>query len=443
MHDNEASTGRRVTATVANATILGVRGDDRVARFRGIQYAQANRFGLPNPSIPAGELDATNAGTICPQPPSRLESIMGPQRNEPRQDEDCLNLAIYTPDVDAKLPVMVWLHGGGFTSGGGTLDWYDGSRLATDGDVVVVAVNYRIGALGYLLIDGVSPGNLGLHDQLCALTWVREHIHAFGGDPENITLFGQSAGALSISLILDSPQCPSGIRRAIVQSSPGGSASYSRAEAKANGSAFARHLGVDPRNASIEQILAAQRTTAIEISQTRATTPPFAPIHDMAPMLDAAPTPNDRPSDRHVELIVGYTRREGSAFAPATAPNRIAIENDVTAMFTDAAHALARRNIDAGVPVYIYRFDWSPSDDGFGATHCIELPFILGTEESWRDSPMLAATSWTTVNETGRDLRRAWTTFAHEGVLGPEWRPATSADDVGFVFSDTEIGTTA
>jgi para-nitrobenzyl esterase len=107
---------------------------------------------------------------------------MGKPWGAPPQSEDCLYLAVTTPALTGRRPVMVWLHGGAFVSGGGTLPCYDGGRLAADGDVVVVSVNYRLGVFGYLVHEGVSDGNLGLYDQMLALEWVRDHISAFGGD---------------------------------------------------------------------------------------------------------------------------------------------------------------------------------------------------------------------------------------------------------------------
>jgi para-nitrobenzyl esterase len=120
---------------------------------------------------------------------------MGTPRVDLPQGEDCLNLRLTTPARDGQArPVMVFFHGGAFTSGGGLLEWYDGGALSADADVVVVAANYRLGLFGYLCLDGVCEPNLGVHDQLAALRWVQTNIREFGGDPNNVTVFGQSAG---------------------------------------------------------------------------------------------------------------------------------------------------------------------------------------------------------------------------------------------------------
>ena len=146
--------------------------------FGAIPYASAPRFEKPRPVEPFSDVfDATALGTVFPQPPSRLERIMGPPLPEPGHSEDSFTVTVTTPSLTGHRPVMVWLHGGGYSSGGGSLPWYDGGALSAEGDVVVVvSVNYRVGVLGYLLLDGVSEGNLGVHDQIAALEWgAREH----------------------------------------------------------------------------------------------------------------------------------------------------------------------------------------------------------------------------------------------------------------------------
>src|SRR6202034_4427823 len=137
--------------------------------------------------------------------------------------EDCLTLTVWTPAADsAKRPVLVWIHGGAFSSGAGSLPWYSGEQFAAQDDMVVVSINYRLGALGFLCLPGISDGNLGLLDQIAALRFVRENAAAFGGDPDNVTVVGQSAGASSIAILM-TMRPPDGLfRRAILQSAPFG-----------------------------------------------------------------------------------------------------------------------------------------------------------------------------------------------------------------------------
>ena len=180
-----------------------------VVRFAGVPFADPPvgelRFAAPQPVTPwEGVLDATRNGPIAPQRSSRLAAAV--DDFEAAQSEDCLRLCITSPpEVAASRPVIVWLHGGGYTSGARSLAWYDGALLASEGDVVVVGVNYRLGPLGFLCADELGDGQAGLHDMLVALEWVSGNIARFGGDPDNVTLAGQSAGAYAILCMLAKP----------------------------------------------------------------------------------------------------------------------------------------------------------------------------------------------------------------------------------------------
>src|SRR3954453_12191792 len=176
----------------------------------GIRFATAERFGAPQP------LDWDGAslgrfGDACPQPPG--EVFMA---SDMTKSEDCLYLNVWTPSLDGRRPVLVWIHGGGYRQGSGDHFLSRGQVLAEKGDVVVVTVNYRLGALGFL-----GGSNVGLLDQQCALRWGGEHIGDFGGDPTNITLFGESAGAGSIGLQLVMPSSAGLFERAVMQSGAG------------------------------------------------------------------------------------------------------------------------------------------------------------------------------------------------------------------------------
>src|SRR4051794_33162844 len=192
---------------VAATTSGRVRGtaEDGTVAFLGIPYARppfgVRRFGLPVPE-PAweGVRDATAYGPTAPQPNRPFTIIPEPVV----AGDDCLNLNVFTPDLGSVgLPVMVWIHGGGFTAGGNTSPWYRGHRFARDG-VVVVSVNYRLGAEGFLAIPG-APTNPAIRDWLAALNWVQDNISAFGGDPNQVTIAGQSAGGVACATLLTTP----------------------------------------------------------------------------------------------------------------------------------------------------------------------------------------------------------------------------------------------
>ena len=228
--------------------------------FRGVPYAAAPvgelRFSPPQPAPPwQGVRDATQDGPIAPQGRSRLAHVMGDF--ERPQSEDCLTLNIWTPAADsAKRPVLVWIHGGAFASGSGSLPWYSGERFAANGDVVVVSINYRLGALGFLCLPGVSDGNLGLLDQVAALRFVRDNIAAFGGDPDNVTVVGQSAGAASIAILMTMPPARGLFRRAILQSTPFGRMSRTLEDCTPDRTTLAGGAGSQARRSGKTQIVA-------------------------------------------------------------------------------------------------------------------------------------------------------------------------------------------
>ena len=175
---------------------------DSILRFRGVRYAASGRFAHPEsiPADPSALVTATVAGPICPQIPSALDTLLG-GATQPA-DEDCLSLNVFTPACDdAGRPVVVWIHGGAFVTGSSTMPWYDGSQLAALGDVVVVGINYRLGAFGF-----TADADLGLEDQMAALHWVQRHIASFGGDPMRVTVLGESAGGCSVIALMASSQ---------------------------------------------------------------------------------------------------------------------------------------------------------------------------------------------------------------------------------------------
>lgn len=254
--------------------VLGTMGADGVRVFLGIPYARpptgSLRFRSPRPPQPwTGVRDAVEFGPIAPQLLPKRPLLPG----EPTQwSEDCLNLNVWTPGLDGgRRPVLVWLHGGSFLSGSGAGLPYRGHHLARRGDVVVVTLNYRLGALGFLahpdlLEDESGAGNWGLLDQLAALQWVADHAEAFGGDPGNVTLFGESAGAMCVSTLLGACRPPGLFRRAIAQS--GGPVTLSMGTAADTAELLATELGVEAgtvwrlRDVPVPELLKAQARLA-------------------------------------------------------------------------------------------------------------------------------------------------------------------------------------
>uniref|UniRef100_UPI002A82283E carboxylesterase family protein n=1 Tax=Streptomyces sp. CRN 30 TaxID=3075613 RepID=UPI002A82283E len=215
-----------VTGPVVRTPYGNVRGrhEDGIAVFRGIPYAAPpfgpHRFRPPVPPEPwQGVRDAGAFGPTPPKPPYS-EAFARILLDPVVPGDDCLNLNVWTPEPGpgARLPVMVWLHGGALVRGSSAVPVYDGRAFARDG-VVLVSANYRLGVEGYGLFPD-APANAGLRDQMAALTWVQEAIAEFGGDPDRVTVFGQSAGAISVGALLAAPRARGLFRRAVLQSGP-------------------------------------------------------------------------------------------------------------------------------------------------------------------------------------------------------------------------------
>ncbi|MGF0319690.1 carboxylesterase family protein [Nocardia fluminea] len=405
---------------------LRVEHRDGLTHARGVPYATAERFRPPRPAPRSATVrDATVRGPACPQDPSRLDNVNGPIIDQLEQREDCLVLSVTAPIEAAGLPVMVWFHGGAYLSGGGEAPKYDPDDLAREG-VVVVNVTYRLGVLGYLTPAGAGADNLGLLDQIAALFWVRDNIAAFGGDPETVTVFGQSAGGDSVLALIAAPSAKGLFHRAIVQSAPTGARSDRTAMTQAMRAALTGHLDSDPLTASTDQILAAQRH-AIAVAQKFGVVSglPFGPIYGLDPLpitlhqalAEAAP---------RVELLIGYTRDDAAPFvamdprAGAFAElgplgrriERFVARRITAKVFGDATTELARNWNDVGGDVATFRFDWQPPDAPFGACHCLELPLLFNGD--WSDAPMLAGHPVPT--SLAAEVRRTWADFARRGT---------------------------
>ena len=475
-------------AATAQGTLRGA-SEAGVAVFRGVPYAAPPvgplRFQPPAaPSAWTGERDAGKHGAIAPQPPSRLRAAMGDFACP--QSEDCLTLTIWTPAADqARRPVLVWFHGGAFMSGAGSLPWYSGATMARRGDMVVVGVNYRLGALGFMHLPAVSPPNLGLLDQFCALEWVSRQIAAFGGDPDNITVAGQSAGGFSVLAMLAAPQVRARFRRAIAQSAPFGRMLHSPAAAAENARRLQALLGIgsasDWLGVPAADIVAAQVKLTIATAAFANAAPPFAPVADGALFgQDLLPAALAGAAER--DLMLGHTRDEMAAFfaidervksaAPAAVESRFRdyfgagagaamdeygqrarsrssmdLLGEMTgdALFAGGSFAFAERVAALGRPAHLYRFDWAAPANPFYACHCVELPFVFNNLSHWT-APMLTGGAPGAMAALATQTQDAWIAFArcgdpsHPGL--PAWpRYETPARKV--MLLDTESGVRA
>lgn len=455
--------------TVVVATTAGKlegRWHDGVARFAGIPYAAEtggdNRFRPPQPHQGwSGVRSALEMAPVSPQNPSMMDLLFG---GEPEpQSEDCLHLNVWTkePVPDAGRPVMVWIHGGGFEMGSGSSPLYDGTGFAREG-VVYVSVNYRLGSIGFLELghldaEFAGSGNVGLLDQIAALEWVRDNIAAFGGDPANVTIFGESAGAMSVSMLMSMPRARGLFHRAIAQS---GAASAGRPPQHAQDDAeeFLTTAGIrsieELQSVGIERLLAAHAS----ISARRIGDPEGVirrtgnPLGFLAfrPVADGREVPADPVaaiaggSAAGVPLIVGTNAEEWRLFALASTPPRddAQLHSRLSLVVDDPDHLLALYRAEhpglgtgglegavltdvvfrapagrladahaAHAPVHQYLFSWaSPAWGGqLGAAHAVELPFVFDLSHDPRLAVLIGS-------DAPRDLARAmhtsWVRFA-------------------------------
>ena len=397
---------------------------DGIYSFHGIPYAKAPvgklRFCMPEEPEPwAGVYDASFRRPIEPQRPSDLDIPMGPVLLA--QDEDCLTLSISTPDPEANLPVAVWLHGGANCYGGGDLEWYDGACLARAEHLVVVNLNFRLGVFGFLCHPDVNEKNLCMEDQVAALGWVHRNIRAFGGDPERVTLFGQSAGANSIINLLSRPDTRGLFHQAILESPSIGRGHHTLEDAFQVGRSVLDQLDLKPADQLpiLEQL---QGKTAEELlsAADHVDKELVRKYQGMVfkPVLDDWHTPKQTAEkaaaeavSRGIRVMMGLTRDEVYAFVLERDEESLKkIQQVQLQRYDQPGQAFAKAVAARGGRIWKYRFDWSAPESVFCACHCLELPFVFGNLDTW-DAPMLKGASEDEMARLRDTIQDYWGTF--------------------------------
>jgi len=435
--------------------------------FKGIPYALpptgALRWKPPMP-VPRWKepRDATRFGAACVQPKPRAESIYA--WDLPATDEDCLSLNIWTPANARSAPVFVWIHGGALTSGAGSEPMYDGTRLAEHG-VVVVTINYRLGVLGYFAhpaLSAESPlhisGNYGLLDQIEALRWMKRNIGSFGGDVSNVTIAGESAGALSVMYLMAAPGARGLFSKAIAQSaymistpelrgSPFGDVASEAAGVWLAGKVGAADLaglrsmdaGVITNAAATSGWLAFGTIDGHTLTRQlvdvfdrgeQASVPVLAgfnsgEIRSLRVLLPPAPTDaatyEKQIRERYGDLADAFLERYPSSHLD---DSMLATTRD--ALYAWTSERLVRRQASLGMPSFLYMFDHGyPAADTMGlhAFHASELPFVFGTGATtpprWPKVP--ATPDQTRLSDA---MLSYWATFARDGVPSAPGQPA-------------------
>jgi len=448
---------------------------DGVLRFNGIPYAKAPVGDLrwhpaQAPEPWDGVRDASRFGNIAPQVQSAAEALIGGTPGE--QSEDCLYLNVVTPSLEGKRPVMVWIHGGAFVTGAGSLGTYNGKYLAVRGDVVVVTINYRLGALGFLNLRDATDGKLpgtgieGLSDQVMALRWVQQNIASFGGDPDNVTIFGESAGGMSVGALLSIDAAKGLFHKAIPQSGAGHIGRKRESSAKVAKLVFDKVGAHDPAALMALPHSAIRKAQAEIIEEARSGGMPVAPTIDES-LLPVRPIERIRAgSAAGIPILTGTTMEEWKLFTAARPKMRLmgadklrhyttnlvgedheaallaAYEGSAferwNAIMTDHTFAVPASRLleaqSAHAPTYMYRFDWrSPLLAGvLGSCHALELGFVFGTYNEKRAGLFFG--SGPKADALSLAMMDAWIAFARTG--DPGWPRYDAAKRATMIFGD-------
>ena len=494
-----------MTDPIVATTAGNIRGIEKMdcLQFRGVPFAAPpvgdRRWKAPQPHEGWDDVrDATEFGPICPQVAGTMEQLTAVRREPNPMSEDCLTLNVFTPVADdARRPVMVWIHGGGFSTGSGRLPWYYGHNFTRDG-VVIVTINYRLNVFGFLELGELfgdafaDSGNLGIKDQIAALEWVRDNIAAFGGDPDNVTIFGESAGGGSVGTLLGAPSAKGLFHKAIPQS---GAAHWSHSPEVATRVAgrFLEAVDVRPGDVGSLTALSAERieeaVASLGQSLVSENAELFGPDYTgfalafqpvwggeimPRPAIDAVADG----SSADIPTLVGTNKEEWKLFTLGAQPGQgraravrplrnlcqrqgRSVEEIVTAyervsgaqneldlrnvmetdrVFRIPAVRLAEAQVANGAPTWMYRFDWQSTafNGTFGACHALEIPFVFDN----LDAPGVDIFTGGSAPQTlATNVHAAWVAFAKTGdpnadVL-PDW-PGYDTDRRATMLFDTE-----
>ncbi|MGW1953177.1 carboxylesterase/lipase family protein [Streptomyces sp. NPDC001920] len=445
------------------------RGEGGLAVFRGIPFAQPPvgeaRFAAPRPARAwDGVREAYRFGP--PPPQEAVFQGLGGELDAPTGD-DWLTVNVWTPDADpaARRPVMVWIYGGAYKLGHAGSPGYDAQHLARAGDLVVVSFNYRVGVEGFARIDG-APANRGLLDQVAALEWVRDNITAFGGDPGQVTVFGESAGAGSVASLLAMPAARGLFRRAIAQSVPG--TFFSDELARDIAHAIAAEVGLPPTAAALSAVDPRRLTSADTALSARMrqyqdrwgraapTVTPFSPVVDGEVLPRTPWQALTEGAARDVELLVGHNRDEWRLFLvladqldkideeqaawalrtfapgpdgerayraafPDATPGELYERVQTDWLFNRPSLHLAEAQTAGGGRAHVYELTWQAPGYGgvLGACHGLDVPLLFGTYEADLGRLLFAGTGVPPEAEAlGARFRASWTAFARSGDPG-------------------------
>lgn len=470
---------------------------DGIFTYKGIPYAKAARFMVPQkPASWSGIRSSLTYGPVCPTDLTttvndEFEFVF--QHNWGYTNENCQSLNIWTSKIydGKKRPVMVWLHGGGFTAGSSVeLPSYDGENIARKGEVVLVSLNHRLNILGFLDLSAYgekykSSANAGLLDLVAALQWVKQNIDQFGGDPENVTIFGQSGGGAKVSSLMNAPDAKGLFQKAIVESGSYLNKFAEKSVAQQISAALLQELGLQPsqvdslQNISYEVLNAAGKAALKKVEMgLRATGKTIAGFGlSWGPILDGLLLPY-QPDEaaavaisNNIPLLVGSTKNEFAPFIPGTRnitmdKAKIQLEKKYAGKTADYLSAVLKaypattkpsdyldldftfragtvrqanqKAIPGAAPVYMYMFTWqSPVNEGiYKAMHCMELPFVFNNIARCQEMTGGGKEAYVLADK----MSQAWINFARSGNPAaanlPPWPAYTKENGTLMIFDN-------
>lgn len=408
--------------------------ENGVIKAKSIRYARSERFRKPVSEPPSPtELIFPDKTPVCPQVISPLvEKMIGPTHIESFDpDESTQYLSVIRPEnftENEKLPVVVWIHGGSHEIGCGDLPTSDPSDWVKEQQIIVVTVSYRLGLFGFLGGDGNKPPNLGLLDIIEALKWIKTYIREFGGDAENITLFGQSSGGDAIAHLMISEGVEDLFQRVIIQSAP-------------LGLRHKRHKMAQEFLWKTERLK--DETDVLKMMDDyRKLVPsvfkyglkaamPFGVQYGFPPLCrEEESVEKWKANAGKYDVLIGLNNDETAFYLKTSeALNtyfgrglglRIidkTVEKTTEFIYGAPAKVFAENYAQAGGNVYLFRIQSGTNNSTIGAPHCIDLPLIFGNESAWKSSEMLKDIPWTYIDENGKKLRALWAEFARNGSI--------------------------